>query len=400
MPRSPYTLLPNRALLAAAAVWLSACNGDGLFSALLPGRPHLEIRVQPAEARVGSALGVQPVIEIRDHRGLLIEETIPVTVSLSGGDGEVLGTVTIATEQGVARFTNLWLRGRYGAKALTFSAPGLSGVTANAVALQPPVRSRDDRVDEIAGPQVHVIYVLPQGSPDRRFDTEVDIANSVAAFQAWLSRAGGLQIRVDRFGGALDVSFFELSRSDSAMRSLGPYIVSEIERELATAGLIRLEKRYLVYYDGGSASVCGGAAWPPMVSGQTAAVYLRACDGGSLAREPGASPGYWEFAALHDLIHTLGVVSSAAPHHTVGSPAHVPEPNDLMYGGGTAPWEPTTIDVDNDDYFAPSLTSGLANLAENPFVERVAAPPAMAAVLSPVGRPFISTRLPAHQPLK
>ena len=349
---------------------------------------------------MGSALGVQPVIEVRDHRGHLIVETIPVTVSLSGGDGAVLGTVTIAAEQGVARFTDLRLRGDYGSKTLTFSAPGLSGVTANAVALQPPVRSRDDRADDITGPQVHVIYVLPQGSLDRRFDTELDITNSVAAFQVWLGRAGGLQIRFDRYDGALDVSFFELSRSDSDMRSLGPYIVSEIERQLATAGLIRLEKRYLVYYDGGSASACGGAAWPPVVTGQTAAVYLRACDGGSLARQPGASPGYWEFAALHDLIHTLGVVSPAAPHHTSGSPAHVPEPNDLMYGGGIAPWEPTTIDVNNDDYFAPSLTSGVANLAENPFVERIAAPPASAAALSPVGRPYISTRLPAHQPLK
>lgn len=379
---------------------LSACSGDGPFSTSPSGSAHLAISVQPADARVGSALGAQPIIEVRDRRGRLIEETTPVTVSLSSGDGELLGTVTIAAKHGVARFTDLRLSGNYGSKTLTFSAPGLSEVTANAVGLLPPVRSRDDRVDDIAGPQVHVFYVLPQGSPDRRFDTELDIANSVAAFQAWLGRAGGLQIRFDRYDGALDVSFFELSRSDSDMRSLGPYIVSEIERQLATAGLIRLDKRYLVYYDGGSASVCGGAAWPPTLTGQTAAVYLRACDGGSLAR-PGDSPGYWEFAALHDLIHTLGVVSPEAPHHTSNSPGHVPEPNDLMYGGGTAPWEPTTIDVNNDDYFAPSLTNGVPNLAENPFVERVTTPPppAAAGAFAPVGRALISTRLPAHQPL-
>ena len=379
---------------------LSACSGDGPFSTSSSPSAHLAIRVQPADARVGSALGVQPVIEVRDQRGHVIEETIPVTVSLSGGDGAVLGTATVAAEQGVARFTDLRLRGDYGSKTLTFSAPGLSGVTANVVALQPPVRSRDDRLDDIAGPQVHVIYILPRGAPDRRFDTELDIANSIAAFQGWLGRAGGLQIRFDRYDGALDVSFFELSRSDSDMQSLGPYIVSEIEKQLATAGLIQFEKRYLVYYDGGSASACGGAAWPPVVIGQTAALYLRACDAGSLARQAGASPGYWEFAALHDLIHTLGVVSPGAPHHTSGTPAHVPEPNDLMYGGGMAPWEPTTIDVNNDDYFAPSLTGGVANLAENPFVERIAAISASPAAVSSVGRPFISTRLPAHQPLK
>ena len=362
----------------------------------------MEIAVQPAAARVGSLLGVQPVIEVRDHIGHLIDAAIPVTVTLSDGDGHVLGNHTVPTKGGIARFTDLGLTGTYGSKTLTFTADGFSAVSANAIALQPPLRSGIDRPDDVTGPQVHVIYVLPRGTPDRGLDTGLPIANSVAAFQGWLRRASGLQIRFDQYDGVLDVSFFELSRSDSEMRSLGPYIVTEIESQLRLAGQIRLDKRYLVYYDGGSSSVCGGAAWPPTVIGQTAAMYLRACDAGPLAAAPDDAPGYWEFAALHDLIHTLGVVSTEAPHHTSGSPAHVPEPNDLMYGGGTAPWEPTTVDVDNDDYFASRLDGGLANLAENPFVERAAAPPFGVAggALSSAGRPFISTRLPAHQPLQ
>lgn len=399
MPRSPHLLSALRPI-AAGAILLAACYGDGPFSASRSGGAHLEITVQPAAARVGSVLGVQPVIEIRDQLGRLIDEAIPITVSLSDGDGHLLGNGTITTTEGVAHFTDLGLSGTYGSKTLTFTAPGLSAVSANAVALQPPVRSGVDRPDDVTGPQVHVIYVVPRGTPDRGLDIGLGIANSVAAFQGWLRRASGLQIRFDRYEGVLDVSFFELSLSDSEMRSLGPYIVTEIENQLATAGQVRLDKRYLVYYDGGSTSVCGGAAWPPTVIGQTAAMYLRACDAGPLAAAPDDAPGYWEFAALHDLIHTLGVVSTDAPHHTSGSPAHVPEPNDLMYGGGTAPWEPTTVDIDNDDYFASSLTSGLANLAENPFVERVAAAPLGIAALSSVGRPFISTRLPAHQPLQ
>lgn len=391
--RSPFWVV-----VAGAAVF-AACHGEGPFSAARPGAPHLVMAVQPAAAHVGAPLDVQPVIEARDATGRLFQAAIPVTVTLSNGTGEVLGTITIETTQGVARFTDVQLRGEYGWKTLTFTAPGFSSVTADAVALLPPVRSRDDRPDESTAPQVHVVYVLPQGAPDRRLDTELDIVNSVAAFQGWLRRATGLQIRFDRYHGVLDVTFFELSRSDSSMRSLGPWIVSEIEGQLAEAGLIRADKRYLVYYDGGSMSVCGGAAWPPMVLGQTAAVYLRACDAGSLAAGPDA-PGYWEFAALHDLIHTLGVVSSGAPHHTTASPAHVPEPNDLMYGAGTAPWMPTTVDVGQDDYFAPKLSDGLANLAENPWVERVTASPPPAATIEAAGRPFISTRLPAHQPLQ
>lgn len=399
MPRSPHPLSPIRALVAGV-VLLAACYGDGPFSAVEAKGPHLVIAVQPAGARVGSVLDAQPVIEVRDQLGQLIDEAIPITVSLSDGAGQLLGNGTIKARAGVARFTDLWLTGPYGSKTLTFTAPGLSAISANAFALQPPVRSGADRPDEITGPQVHVMYVVPRGTLDRRLDTELDISNSVAVLQAWLRRASGLQIRFDRYEGALDVSFFQLSRSDSEIRSLGPYIVTEIESQLRTAGLIRPDKRYLVYYDGGSTSVCGGAAWPPTVIGQTAAMYLRACDAGPLAAGPDAAPGYWEFAALHDLIHTLGVVSPEAPHHTSGSPAHVPEPNDLMYGGGTAPWEPTTIDIGNDDYFASSLSGGLANLAQNPFLERSAAPAFGIAALSPVGRPFISTRLPAHQPLQ
>ena len=397
MPRSPHPLAPLRAI-AAGVVLLAACYGDGPFSATGAAGPHLEIAVQPAAARVGSVLGVQPVIEVRDQAGRLIEEAVPITVSLSDGEGHLLGSGTITSKKGIARFTNLGLSGDYGSKILTFTAPGLSAISANAVALQPPPRSGVDRPDDVTGPQVHVIYVKPRGAVDRGLDIGLAIPNSVASFQGWLRRATGLQIRFDRYDGVLDVSFFELSRSDSEMRSLGPWIVTEIESQLAMAGQIRLDKRYLVYYDGGSTSVCGGAAWPPKVSGQTAAMYLGACDGGPLAAQPDAAPGYWEFAALHDLIHTLGVVSSDAPHQ--GSPAHVPEPNDLMYGGGTAPWEPTTVDVGNDDYFASNLNGGLANLAENPFVERVAAPPLGVAAVSSTGRPFISTRLPAHQPLQ
>ena len=385
--------------MAAGVILLAACYGDGPFSASRIGRVHLDIAVQPAAARVGSILGVQPVIEVRNPVGQLIDQAIPITVSLSDGDGHVLGNRTITTQGGIARFTDLGLSGTYGSKTLTFTAPGLSAISANAVALLPPARSGVDRPDEVTGPQVHVIYVLPRQTPDRELDIGLGIANSVAAFQGWLRRASGLEIRFDRYEGVLDVSFFELSRSDSEMRSLGPYIVTEIESELAAAGQIRQDKRYLVYYDGSSTSVCGGAAWPPAVSGQTAAMYLRACDAGPLAARPDA-PGYWEFAALHDLVHTLGVVSTDAPHHTMGNPAHVPEPNDLMYGGGLAPWEPTTVDIGNDDYFASSLNGGLANLAESPFVERAAAPPFGVAALSSVGRPFISTRLPAHQPLE
>src|SRR5467141_398037 len=190
-------------LLATAAALLSACHSDGPLSAV-PTRSHLEISVQPAVARVGSPLGVQPVVAVRDDRGHLVRDTIPLTVSLSSGDGEVLGTVTVAAKNGIARFTDVRLSGTYGPKTLTFTAPGLTDVTATTVGLRPPNRSVEDRVDDFTGPQVHVIYVVPLGASDRKLDTELDIANSVGVFQTWLSRATGLQIRFDRYDCRFD----------------------------------------------------------------------------------------------------------------------------------------------------------------------------------------------------
>ena len=111
----------------------------------------MEIAVQPAEARVGSLLGVQSVIEVRDQIGHLIDAAIPVTVTLSDGDGRVLGNHTVPTKGGIARFTDLGLTGTYGSKTLPFAADGFSAVSANAIALQPPVRSGIDRPSKPPG---------------------------------------------------------------------------------------------------------------------------------------------------------------------------------------------------------------------------------------------------------
>jgi len=399
MPRSPLhaATVPLGIAAATAGLVFAACKGEGPFAALLPHPTQLEITIQPNGARIGSPLGVQPIVEVHDALGRVVKDRVPVAVALASGDGHLLGTVVANAVDGVARFTDLRLMGGYGAKTLTFTAPGLPSVTADSVDLSPAVRSSIDRPDDIPGSQVHVVYVLPRGSKDRELDTRVDIANSVAAFQRWLARATRMQIRFDLYQGDLDVSFFELSRPDSEMRLFGSFVVSEIERELAGAGVIQPDKRYLIYYDGSAAAlVCGGAAWPPTIGGQVAAIYLRNCPA-ELASRPNDSPGYWEFAALHDLLHTLGIVSSAAPHHTANSWGHVPEPEDLMYGGGTSPWEPTTVDVNGDDYFAPNLPDGLSNLATNVFMEPVAA--TIVAASAPVGgHPLISSILPAHPP--
>lgn len=342
------------------------------------GRAKLVITVQPQAGAFAAPFAVQPVVEVRDARGNRVAGEVRVTVSAEGG--ELGGTVTVTAADGVAAFTDLSLAGAAGPRTLTFSAPEMAGVTAEVTVPAPP-RAQTDRPDDFTGPQFRAMYVLPSDRQNRGFDVNARIAYSVASFQGWLGgKTGGRTLRMDTYLGALDVGFFRLSRTDAEMKTLGAFVRNEIERQLRAAGLLAPDKLYLVYYDGGSTYACGGASWPPNVSGQLAAMYLwgapggipesQGCGGNPLAASPTAEPGYWEFAMLHDAIHTLGVVSKQAPHHVAGYPAHVPEPTDLMYSG-PAPWDfgpGTVIDVGGDDYAGTTLPAGLPNFLASPYL--------------------------------
>jgi hypothetical protein len=238
-----------------------------------------------------------------------------------------------------------------------------------------------DRPDDATGPQVHVMYVVPSDSDDRQLDVDGTLARSVASFHTWFSQhSNGLAFRFDTFEGALDITFHRLSRTNAQMIAFGAGVVTEIERELRNAGHINPNKLYIAYYDGGSTYACGGAAWPPHVPGQMAAMYLRGTPGGmqcgaqQFVTSPTQFPRYWEFAMLHDFVHVLGVVADNAPNHTAAYPAHVPDRNDLMYAG-PLPWiydATTVVDVGGNDYFGNALPAGVTRLDDSPFLATVA----------------------------
>jgi hypothetical protein len=367
----------------------------------------LFLRVSPGGAHVGSPLAIQPVVEVHDAHGNLVAASIQVTASVSAGT--LAGTAMQTAAGGVATFTDLALGGQVGARQLTFSAPGLVS-TAPFVTLLPPVRSLTDRPDQLTGPQVRVLYVLPSDGEDRGYDTTLHIAYTVASFQRWLAgRTGGRAFRMDTYAGVLDVGFFRLSKTDAQVKSQGAFVRNEIEEQLSAAGLISSSKLYLVYYDGGSTYSCGGASWPPSVPGRLAAMYLRgtppgaSCGANTFVTAPDAFPNYWEFAALHDLVHTLGIVSRNAPHHTNAYPGHVPEPEDLMYSG-SAPWAigpSTTVDIGGDDYFSPALPATLPNLDKSPYLVAVPASfwrGSLQTAPAQPGAPVQATGLPPHPP--
>ena len=238
----------------------------------------------------------------------------------------------------------------------------------------PAPRSTADRPDPSQTVQIHMMYVLPSDGVDREFDIDGTIEASVAALQRWLiDQTGGSGLRFDTFNGRPDITFYRLSLTDAELADRDPFIRDVIESELGKAGLLTPGKLFGVYYDGSSRHSCGGGAWPPLIVGQVAALYLLgeppgapACWTNSFAGVGGA-PGYFEFAMLHEIVHTLGLVAACAPHHHLNG--HVfDSPRDLMWSGD-APWEiwRMELDVGRDDYLGHDF-EGCPDLADDPFL--------------------------------
>jgi hypothetical protein len=246
-------------------------------------------------------------------------------------------------------------------------------------------RATADRADEITGPQVHAMYVLPSDGDDRELDTDGTIAASVANFQTWLEgETGGRGLRLDTYQGELDVTFFVLDETDAQMAARGVFMRDALEAKLHARGFDAPGKIYAVYYDGSNTAACGGGAWPPTLPGDVGALYLRATYGGGLnCYDPSASLAglqIMDFAMLHELVHTLGFVPTCAPHHTRSG--HVSDDTDDLMWAGDGFWTPSTLDVGRDDYY-DSGVAGCADLAQNPYLQ---GPPTAVTVASVTAR--------------
>ncbi|HEX4745926.1 MAG TPA: hypothetical protein VFU99_03490, partial [Gaiellaceae bacterium] len=203
----------------------------------------------------------------------------------------------------------------------TLAAAGLGALLLSVptVGAQPSVlpRATVDRADDVAGPQIHALYVVPADGVDRALDTDGTVAASVANWQRWFegqTLGGGL--RLDTAGGDLDVSFHRLAQTDAVLAARGVFLREAIEQELRAAGFGRSDKVYAAYYDGSTTAACGGGAWPPTVAGNVSALYLRATYGAGLpCYDPMLSRSglqIMDFAMLHEVLHTMGYVPTCA----------------------------------------------------------------------------------------
>ena len=240
-------------------------------------------------------------------------------------------------------------------------------------------RSTTDRLDDVAGPQIHFVYAVPADGVDRGLDENGALEGSVGSFQRWLAgETGGPNLRVDTYQGGLDITFFRLAATDATLAARGAFVRDGIEAELRAAGFNRSDRLYAVYYDGSSTYACGGAAWPPQIPGNVVAMYLRGRFGTAVCENNGFSPAsapptYWEYAMLHDILHGLGIVGTCAPHHHLSG--HVSDfPNDLMWAGNQ-PWSfPARLDIGRDDYYGHGRTD-CPDLARSPYLTSNAPPP-------------------------
>ncbi len=263
-------------------------------------------------------------------------------------------------------------------------AAGAAGGTASPalnvpVTIAAPVRATVDQADDLAGDQVHVMYVVPSDGTDRQLDVNGAITNSIAAWSGWLTgQTGGSRFRVDTVHGVPDVTFVRLGQTDAQVAASGDDR-GQVESDLHAMGFNQPGKIYAVYYDG-TGNFCGGGAYPPALVGNVAALYLQGSDprvtpaarcGANPVGADASNPGYFDYGMVHEIVHTLGFVPACAPHVSVQ--AHVGDsPRDLMYSpkdASGAPWQfPAVLDFGHDDYYRRP-NPGCLDLARSAFLD-------------------------------
>lgn len=203
-------------VLAATAL-VAACGGDKVVGPPpAPVATQLSLATQPsAAAQNGAPVATQPSVRLRDANGIVVAKSgVVVTVTSTGTVG--LSNATATTDaNGTATFNGLTLTGVVGSYTLTFSATGLTAVSAAAIALsagtpsqlvvttqpsatsqagvamaqQPVVQLRDASGNDAAQAAITVTATLVSGTATVGNQAALTSASGSAAFAA-LSLAG------------------------------------------------------------------------------------------------------------------------------------------------------------------------------------------------------------------
>lgn len=324
-------------ILASAFLLALSCSGEDSGTPTTPSAPR------PAPQEV---IGLEIFVE---RTAIRVGQTVPLAAYGHHDDGttSVLDAAWTSSDSAVVQLgEDLAVTGAgVGAAEVTATFESFTA-TAGFEVTEPTPRSTRDRPDDFFGPQIHVVYALPSDLEDVNLDRYGDIERSMEAIQNWLSEEIGYRLRLDTYGGKLEVSFVPLPFADGDPQT-GPFILA-LGNAVAAAIGYSPNKLYAIYYAGRAAGSCGSAE----VGGAYAAVYVHR--EGCSDRSPGLDrevASTYEGVMVHELLHSFGAASSCAADE--GGGAHVQDdPRDLMYAG--AEHEPGTdavIDVGRDDYF-------------------------------------------------
>ena len=215
-----------------------------------------------------------------------------------------------------------------------------------------PSRSLVDRSDDLKGPQIHLVYVVPNDARDLEWDTSGQYKRWVDRAQEWLASEIGKTLKFDTYNGELDISFLrsKLTTQDMITRSttsnsnvdgvlhtlIKEFLEQSPQRDYKTS-----PKTYMfMISENIKPEACGYA--------QLSSVFALGFTGGNCWQGPqddvrsgGVIP--WPSTTIvHEVFHTYGV------EHTCD------DVQDLMWGSGCTGKRTSNllfIDKDNNEYF-------------------------------------------------
>lgn len=235
-------------------------------------------------------------------------------------------------------------------------------------------RTSYDRPDDLGGAQVKAVYATRLYSKDRRFDVTGEIDSAMSHMKVFIetSTGGANSVRLDTFGGRLDVMYFPVPASVST-RDPATCVDRPCPNEatifeaMTKAGRVVPDKQYIIFFDGGiefgGQGLCGGSG-----QGRASLINLKDITSEQCANLQFASASHNQWSvgllALHEMFHALGAVCQKAANE--GDGMHSTTAGDLM---GARAQGRVQLDPGRTYWF--QAPSGCNAISKNPLFGRL-----------------------------
>ena len=258
-------------------------------------------------------------------------------------------------------------------------------------------RTVTDMPDDISGPQVHFLYVVPSDGADGQLDTNGTMEQSIARIERWfVKQAVNQGLRVDTYNGVPDITFVRLRHIRCAGDGRVPWPLVVMGEDLVAAGFNNQARSTRPSTTATARGRVEGRrrrrcpSWVPCTSRRAAPFPCRDAPGFGTGTD---RPGYFEIGLLHEILHVIGFSPSCAPHASASAfPDHVNDsPTDLMYGPDATHtagwnWANAVLDFNHDDYYRANIP-GCRDLSNTPYLAGLHPSPSRRAGPAPYEQP-------------